>query len=255
MKEKPLSLWFAYPGDVLAGSVIEARAQLLGKDERERWESFRFEEQRREYLTTRALVRCALSHHHPLPPEAWRFQLNSYGKPAIYPDFGLRFNLSNSPGLVVCLIAQKIEVGVDAEPFDRAAKIAEVGGEVFSSLEITQLEALRGREQLDCALSLWTLKESYIKARGIGLSLPLQEFSFLLGGSEGVQLKVDPRLDDNAGRWRFCLLNQAKHRIALAVEHMHNSQIQRWEARPLVAAPRALPSGGERWYPASTQLS
>src|SRR5438552_661740 len=86
MKKNPLSLWFAYPEDPLAGSVTGARAQLLSEDERKCWQSFRFDGHRQEYLTTRALVRCALSHHHPLSPEAWRFQLNARGKPAIYPD-------------------------------------------------------------------------------------------------------------------------------------------------------------------------
>ena len=255
MEKKPLHLWFAYPEDVLPGTVTEACAQLLSEEERKRWQAFRFDERRREYLTTRALVRSALSRYHSLPPEAWRFQTNAYGKPAVNPDCGLCFNLSNSPELVVCAIAEGIQLGVDAEPFDRSAKITELGAEVFSPLEIAQLEALREEERLDRALSLWTLKESYIKARGIGLSLPLQTISFLFSEAEGIRLEIDPCQDDDARCWRFCLLNQAGHRIALTAGGTDEPLLQPWEARPPLGAPRQIPIGEQRWFPASTQLS
>ncbi len=201
-------------------------------------------------------MRTALSHYHPLAPEAWRFHTNPYGKPTVDPDCGLRFNLSNSPGLVVCLIAQGAEVGVDAEPIERAEKIAELASEVLSPLELVQLEALRGPERLDRILSLWTLKEAYIKARGMGLSLPLSNVSFLFGGVEGIRLELDPRLGTEAGsRWQFCLIEHAGHRIALMTEREAVPELQVWEARPLLAPPRRLAAVEEPWFPSSTVSS
>jgi 4'-phosphopantetheinyl transferase len=159
--------------------------------------------------------------------------------------------LSNSPGLVVCLIGQGAEVGVDVEPCERAEVIAEVGAKALSPLELAQLDALRGPERLDRALWLWTLKEAYIKARGMGLSLPLNKFSFLFGGVAGIRLELDPCLGDEAGRWRFCLLEHAGHRIALMAERTAAPELQVWEARPLLAPPARLPAGGEPWFPLS----
>jgi 4'-phosphopantetheinyl transferase len=255
MDKKPLHLWYAHPED-LTEAVAETCATLLNEDERAQWQTFRFDRHRREYLTTRTLVRTALSHYHPLAPEAWRFQTNPYGKPTIEPDCGLRFNLSNSPGLVVCLIAQGAEVGVDAEPIERAEKVAELAPEVLSPLELVQLEALRGPEKLDRILSLWTLKEAYIKARGMGLSLPLSKISFLFGGVEGVRLELDPRLSTELeSRWQFCLVEHAGHRIALMAERATVSELQVWEARPLLAPPTRLAAVGELWSPASTGSS
>jgi 4'-phosphopantetheinyl transferase len=255
MDKKPLHLWYAYPED-LSEAVARAWVTLLSEDERAQWQTFRFDRHRREYLTTRALVRTALSHYHPLAPEAWRFQTNPYGKPTIEPDCGLRFNLSNSPGLVVCLIAQGAEVGVDAEPIERAEKVAELAPEVLSPLELVQLEALRGPERLDRILSLWTLKEAYIKARGMGLSLPLSKISFLFGGVEGVRLELDPSVSTEPGsRWQFCLVEHAGHRIALMAERATVSELQVWEARPLLAPPTRLAAVGELWSPASTGSS
>ena len=49
----------------------------------------------------------------------------------------------------------------------------------------------------------WTLKESYIKARGMGLSIPLDQFGFHFPGAAQVGIKIQPVLQDDAGRWRF----------------------------------------------------
>ncbi|WP_348267830.1 4'-phosphopantetheinyl transferase superfamily protein [Edaphobacter paludis] len=248
MDKKTLHLWYAHPQD-LTEAVTQACASLLSEDERAQWQTFRFDCHRREYLTTRALVRTALSHYHPLAPEAWRFQTNPYGKPSVNPDCGLRFNLSNSLGLVVCLIAQGAEVGVDAEPIQDAEKVTEYAAEMLSPFELAQLEALSGREKLDRALSVWTLKEAYVKARGVGLSLPLNKFSFLFGGVEGVRLELDPCLGTEPGsRWRFCLIEHANHRIALMTEGAAVPDLQVWEVRPLLAPPTRLAVGGERWF-------
>lgn len=251
MDNEPLYLWFAHPGDLLSEAVTRRCEQLLSEDERERWQRFRFNRRRMEHLITRTLVRTALSHYHPLAPEAWRFKMNAYGKPTTDPDCGLRFNLSNSPELVACLISKGAEVGVDIEPHERAGSIVELAPQVFSPLEIAQLDEFAGQEKLDRALSLWTLKEAYIKARGMGLSLPLNKFSFLFGGRNGIRLEVDPSLcDEPERRWRFCLLNYAGHRIALMTERATAPDLQRWEARPVLAPPARLPDDEILWFPA-----
>jgi len=252
MDKETLHLWYAYPEDVLAEGAAKACLSLLSEGERARWQEFPFDRHRREYLTTRALVRTALSHYHPIAPQAWRFRMNAYGKPTIDPNCGLYFNLSNSLGLVTCLIAYGAEVGVDVEPHEHAGKIAELASEAFSPLELAQLEALSGPEKLDRALSLWTLKEAYIKARGVGLSLPLNQFSFLFGGSEGIRLTLDPCLGDRPERrWWFYLLDRAGHRIALMAARAACPKLQLWETRPLLAPPTRLDAYGERWFQAS----
>jgi len=249
MNRNPLHLWCAYPDDLRAEGVTEACAALLSPEEQARWQRLRFDKHRRESLTTRALARTALSHYHPIPPKEWSFTANAHGKPVAEPECSLRFNLSNSVGLVVCLIANQAEVGVDVEAFTRASEILKLAPDVFSPAEQAQLSALRGVEKLDRALSLWTLKESYIKARGLGLSLPLKAFSFLFGGDEGVRLEVDPSVGDEPGRWRFCLLDHAAHRIALMVEAPGAGDLEMWEVRPLLATPVRVDAGAEAWFP------
>lgn len=245
----PLELWCAYPDDLLAEPVAVACAELLTPDEQERWQRLRFEPNRREFLASRALVRTALSQCHPLPPAAWRFRTNPYGKPEPDPACGLRFNLSNSPGLVVCLLARDAEVGVDAEPAARSGEILALAPDVFSAGELAQLEALPASERPDRALSLWTLKEAYLKARGLGLSLPLAGFSFLFSGNESVHLEIDPSLQDDPARWRFGLLDFVGHRIAMMTAMDAPPAVELWEARLFTAPPRKLPIQPVPWFP------
>jgi 4'-phosphopantetheinyl transferase superfamily len=109
-------------------------------------------------------------------------------------------------------------------------------------------------EKLDPALPLWTLKEAYIKARSVGLSLPLKKFSFMFGGVEGIRLELDPSLGTEPGsRWRFCPVEHAGYRIALMAERATVPELQVWEARPLLATPTRLAAGGELWFPASAE--
>lgn len=236
-----LHLWCAYPDDLLDEKAAEACMALLSAEERARWQRFRGERSRREYLTTHALARTALSHYRPVAPQDWRFTANAYGKPDLSPDCGLRFNLSNAAGLAVCLVADApAEVGVDVEAHARAEKIAEVARRVFSAEERAQLDTLAGVDRLDRCLSLWTLKEAYIKARGMGMALPLRGISFLFEDSGEVRLELDEELEDNAARWRFRLLNHAGHRIAVMAEGATKFELEMREFRPGQFTPRRV---------------
>ena len=260
-----LQLWLAYPGDLAEPAVEEACAALLDNAERARAARFRFDRHRREYLATHALTRMALSHSHPLPPHAWSFSVNQYGKPSPVPECGLRFNQSNSVELAVCLISRRaaqsgdaasdagIDVGVDVESFARAEEIVPLAARVFSAAERTQLEVLPIAARPNRALSLWTLKEAYIKARGMGLSLPLQQISFLFDGpnedgSDAIRFEVAPGVDDDPGRWRFCRFDHAGHRIALAVEANAAGPLEIFEARPPLSPPTRLTWGSPSWF-------
>jgi 4'-phosphopantetheinyl transferase len=258
-------LWFAHPGDLADPAVEEACAGILDDAERARASRLHFDRHRREFLATHALARVALSHAHPLPPQSWRFSVNKYGKPSAVPECGLRFNQSNSVELAVCLVskfdarpgmengANAAEVGVDVESFARAGEILPLAARVFSAAERAQLDALPAAARPDRALSLWTLKEAYIKACGIGLSLPLRGISFLFDGPQSIRLEAAPEVDDDPGRWRFCRLDHAGHRIALVVEASAAGAPEIFEARPPLGLPERLNLDPPVWFPVSAQ--
>ena len=234
-------LWCAFPDDLLDPAAAEACAELLSDEELARWQRFRPERSRREYLATHALARTALSHYCPIAPRDWRFVTNAYGKPAPATECGLRFNLSNSIGLAVCVVVDApLEVGVDVEARQRAEEIAEVEYKVFSPAELAQLDALPGSEQPDRYLSLWTLKEAYIKARGMGMALPLREISFLFGDAGAARLEVADGVDEDPARWRFRQLDYSGHRIAIVGEGADGWGLELREARPPTSPPRVI---------------
>ena len=261
-----LRLWYAYPDDLADRTAAEACVALLNDAERARAARFHFDRHRREYLATHALARTALSHAHPLLPQEWRYSVNAYGKPSPLPECRVRFNQSNSVELAVCLVSAPSaaggtsssldpdrvpEVGVDVEALSRAEEIVRLAPDVFSPSERKQLDDLPAVSRPNRAVSLWTLKEAYIKARGVGLLLPLRAFSFLFGDAQKVWLEVEPGVDEDPARWRFSLLNHASHRIAMVVDAAVAGALQVWEAHPLPTVLKRLPNAAGPWFPLS----
>jgi 4'-phosphopantetheinyl transferase len=248
-----LRLWYADPAALADAAVEQACAGLLDEAERDRAARFRFARHRHEFLATHALARTALSQAHPLPPRAWSYALNAHGKPAPEPCCGLSFNQSNSVDMAVCFVARlpfSPEIGVDVESFARAESIVPLASRVFSPAEQAQLAARAAADRPARALSLWTLKEAYIKARGLGLSLPLHSISFLFGGEESLRFAADPAVDGNPARWRFAQLDHAGHRIALAVEAAEPlPELEIFAAQPPFIAPAQPLSGNVTWFP------
>ena len=112
----------------------------------------------------------------------------------------LRFNLSNTTGLVACAVSIDCEIGIDVENITRTVDADAVAPSVFAPAELADFREAGLEDQRERFFSYWTLKESYIKARG--LSLPLDAFWFELGGTSPL-LCVTDRCPDIPDRWRF----------------------------------------------------
>jgi 4'-phosphopantetheinyl transferase len=192
----------------------------LAPDEEKRRARYLFEHSRLEYLMTRALVRSTLSRYAPVAPEAWTFVANEHGRPAIAAaeHAWLHFNLSNTHGLIACAVARDLEVGVDVEDTERNTETVSIADRFFSAREVAALRALPEALQRGRFFDYWTLKEAYIKARGMGLAIPLDQFSFLLDEAPPIRIAFDPRLGDDERAWQFEQFSlSARHKTAAAV--------------------------------------
>lgn len=237
----------------------EARARcedMLSADERARMQRFRFEHDRHTYLVAHALVRVALSRYAACAPPAWRFTAGAHGRPEIAPgtcERPLRFNLSHTRGLVAVAIALERDVGLDVEHmYPRSFDLA-VARHFFAPPEVAALEALPAEAQRDRFFAYWTLKEAYIKARGLGLAMPLDRFAFDLdrpddrGGDspDNIVLSVDrglgPGLDDDGSAWWFHQrVLTPEHRLAVALQRRPGEAVALRIASISPGAPDAL---------------
>lgn len=216
-----VDVWYTFVDDA-APPPPEACAALLSGDERERRAHFVFEKDRRLFLAARVLVRTVLSRYAAVDPADWRFAPGSHGRPHIAAPalaHGLHFNLSHARGLVACAVsAAHPAVGVDVERLDRAVDPLGLAGRYFAPSEVEALRACPAADRIPLFFTYWTLKESYIKARGLGLSLPLDGFAFAVRGG-AIAVRFEEVVGDDAARWRFAVFEAGSdHLLALGVD-------------------------------------
>lgn len=198
-----IDLWCTFLGAVDEALLPRYRA-MLSAPERLRAARFHFDRDRRRDLVTRALVRTVLSRYGAREPQEWRFSADVHGRPRIdnpLPGLELQFNLSHAAQMIVLAVSERA-VGVDVETIGREGDIERLE-RYFSPAERAALRSLPAPARRRRFFELWTLKESYLKARGVGLRLPLDAFGFEFAGERGLRLSFGPRLADSPRRWRF----------------------------------------------------
>src|SRR4051812_8069545 len=178
--------------------------ELLDDDERRRADRFTFLKGRRQFTVARGLLRVLLGRSLGIDPRQVQFEYNAYGKPALAPgqgDDSLRFNLSHSGELVLYALARGREVGIDVETIRADFATDAIAHRFFAPAEVAALRGLPLEARTRAFFTCWTRKEAFIKARGKGLSIPLDAFEVsLVPGTEAAVLVThdDP---DEAGRW------------------------------------------------------
>ena len=195
---------------------------LLNTAESTRANAFKFSKDRTLYSASHIYLRQILSQYGTLPPAKWAFKTNAYGKPSIA-NKGyewLHFNLSHTQGLIACATRYQQEVGIDVEQQKWLPDIDSLCQYTFSITEAADVLSLSSRPaQQQRFFSYWTLKEAYIKARGMGLSIPLQQFNFIQDENNNWHLHCEPELKDKGSRWQFFnrIFNNGKDHYHLSV--------------------------------------
>lgn len=201
-----IHLWLAFYEQITDVRLHAAYLKILDESERERQSRFRFSRDRLRYLVARALVRTVLSRYFPAvaPPE-WIFSTNEYGRPSVANSSAIsssiNFNLSHTCGLIALAVARKREVGIDVENVRTRTVSIDMANRFLAPEEVTALAQVPGELQRDRIFEYWTLKESYIKARGMGLSVPLEKLSFTYPDDRHVRIAIHADLMDDPQRW------------------------------------------------------
>lgn len=176
---------------------------------------------REERLVSRALTRFALSRFLQRPPETIELDFTPHGKPELAPGMNLprlRFNASHSGGVVACAVGAGAALGLDVEDTRRKVNL-KLAGRFFSPWEAEMVAAAPDAEKKSLFLDFWTLKESFVKAKGKGLSYGLDRFGFDLAPEKAPRIRFLPGSPESPGNWTFFNFNLLdRYRLALAVE-------------------------------------
>lgn len=184
----------------LIPAMLERLHQTLAEDERVRAARFIFERDRTYYVAAHGILREVLGGYLHCEPASLRFVQGPQGKPSVVSgnsDHRIRFNLSHSHGLAVLAIARDREVGIDTEFMRADFAGQEIAKRYFSAREVRDLQCLREELRTEGFFLCWTRKEAYVKAKGLGLQIPLASFDVSLIPNAPVTLR-----SDDQSRWR-----------------------------------------------------
>jgi len=177
LKENTVHIWLNYL------NIHEARLKhlypLLSAEEKERSERFKFYKHRKRFIASHGFMRSVLENYIETPASEIIFSASDKGKPELdkqVHNSNIFFNLSHSNNIALLAIALNHEVGVDVEHLDRKNDWKGIIKRFYTPDEQANIFKLPEDKQQNTFFQMWTRKEAYMKALGLGLHLPPNKF-------------------------------------------------------------------------------
>jgi len=204
---------------------------ILSQDERQRADKYVFPKDRIRFTRTRFALRLILSQCLKCQAEEIKFHYGEKGRPELaWPEHkNLNFNLSHSEALALIAVAKNRHIGIDLNAVSEPANWQAIVKRSFSDAEQASIAALDKQHQVLGFHQIWTQKEAYTKALGLGYSYGFQNFSVLVGlNNIGLQADANnPAAPDN---WTLCGISpDINHVAALAYDGSGSPQIRKWQ--------------------------
>lgn len=214
--------------------VVFTLRQLLSLTEQARADRFHFKIDCERFTIARACLRTILGRYLQTDPAEIEFNYGEYGKPQLATVNGdssqLKFNLAHSYSWALYAFTLGREIGVDIERISPALATEEIAKRFFSTLELELLNRVPSHVRHEAFFNCWTRKEAFLKAKGLGLSLPLNQFDVTLAPMAPAVL-LRTRWDENeALRWSLQSIDLGPDYVgAIAVEE-HDLRLSCWRA-------------------------
>jgi len=169
-----LEIWRLPPEALRLSQSLNLHA-TLSPEEQQRAAAFHLEKDRSLYTAAHAALRIILSRLTGLPPQTLPIVSENGAKPTLAGNpLDLRFNLSHTHNAILIATTTGREIGIDIEWHRPVADIEEIAGAVMSSSELATWKLLDSQQRIHAFYHLWTRKEAYLKAIGLGLYRELQ---------------------------------------------------------------------------------
>jgi 4'-phosphopantetheinyl transferase len=215
-----------------SSSQVDRFRETLDCDERSRADRFCFSRDRERFIVARGVLRALLGRYLNRAPESLAFSYGTHGKPVLDSESdadAIRFNLSHSHGTALYAVTRGREIGVDLEFIRSDLEAEQIAERFFSHSENVTLRALPLRLRKYAFFLCWTRKEAYIKARGEGLSMPLDQFDVsLIPGEPAALLSTKPDAGE-ALRWSLRDLNLGRCYAAALAAQGRDWTLSRWQ--------------------------
>ncbi|XP_019164931.1 PREDICTED: uncharacterized protein LOC109161070 isoform X1 [Ipomoea nil] len=242
---KETHLWYVKPNEVKSEALLKQYMEILSASEKENVLRLHGDEHRKTALLARALVRTTVARYQinsHVDPRTLKFRKNIHGKPEVewqhsdhWQPPPLHFNISHTTSLIACGVTVDSPIGIDVEENQRTVKnnILNLARRYFSEHEYKVLCSIGDSQvQHQEFIKLWTLKEAYVKALGIGFSgAPFNTFTIRfrnsVGGSSHPSLNSDSKASEIAvdyldnphsstSNWQFALIElDGSHYVAI----------------------------------------
>lgn len=180
-------------------------ADLLSPDERARADRFIHGGPREQFIAARSALRRILSRYAGVEPQTLAFATSPTGKPCLSTP-SVRFNLSHSGTGAVIAVTRTLEVGVDLEWVRPRETFRDMARRYFTPAEADAITDLRA------FYAVWTRKEAFLKALGLGLAGGLERFA-VTHDDPARLLHIDGDADA-ASRWTMISWEPAHGAIA-----------------------------------------
>jgi 4'-phosphopantetheinyl transferase len=223
-------VWRAYLRQPLEKALTLCR--ILAPDEYRRAESFFCLEARARFMTTRGILRTILSYYLQMSPDLLCFSYNSYGKPSLRQTSvtdDLRFNVSHSHEMALYAVTLGRETGLDLEYVRLGVVCERIAERFLSKKEVEILRALPPNQRMAAFFSCWTCKEAYVKARGWGLSIPLDSFDVSPSAEEPAKPLLIRDNTQDSSTWSLRELTPGDGYVAALVVEGNNCQVSCWQ--------------------------
>lgn len=191
--------------------------QIISKCKREQIEKYRFETDAKRSAYGEILIRYLICKRTNIMNEDIEFSTNKYGKPYFNNQNEMFFNISHSGRYVVCGWSEH-EIGIDVEKKNTAH--IEIAKKYFAEDEYKTIISKGEQEQSHLFYEYWTLKESYIKYKGLGLRIPLKQCEFVFDGMKYVLMSEDSK---KLNFFHYDI--DTEHKMALCTEDINVSSL------------------------------
>lgn len=210
--------------------IVQRLSRLLSPDERARADRFHFERDRRHFIVARGCLRIVLGDYLEIAPSKVEFCYAGHGKPQLTSTASkLKFNVAHSCSFALYAITLIGEVGVDLEHIRTDFPGDDIAKRFFSDTEVACLSRLPAHARHEAFFNCWTRKEAFLKAKGTGLSAPLDQFDVTLAPEEPAAILRTRWDETEAARWSLITISVDSGYVSAVAVESYDWQLNCWQ--------------------------